>query len=248
MLDLLYSLSWGWVNGGKGPSFETTIYLMLGFSPRYYCTIWKEIWRICQLGTISWKGCSANEWYSPNTLHSRTDANLDWFEGLDLERSLEDYPKVFCSLVMVFSSYMHCWKYLSMLYVLEYWYLWERIINSLLSWFLLLHALLEILSMLFVWNIWFLWEGIIRISKFSSEWWIDIKLLTVNSSTLLIFLMEFFLWLMGIRLSRDEVTGYFQIIPAFSVTVLLLFLLFRLMKFCVQILSWCILFSKGELP
>lgn len=128
MLDLLYSLSWGWFNGGKGPSIETTIYLMLSFSPRYYCTIWEEVRRICQLGRISWKSCSANEWYPPNSLHSRADANLDGFEGHELEGSLEDYSKVFYSC-HGFSSYMRCWRFLNMLFVLEYMVLSEGIIR-----------------------------------------------------------------------------------------------------------------------
>lgn len=114
-LDLLYSLSWWWVNGGKGSSIETTICLMLSFSPRYYCTIWAKTWRLCQLGRVSWESCCANEWYSPNPLHSRAYAHLNRFEGHELEGSLEDYSGFFSC--HGFHSYMPFCGYLNMLCV-----------------------------------------------------------------------------------------------------------------------------------
>ena len=92
--DLLHIIPWWWVTWGEDSSIEATIYIMLSFSPRYYCTLWKEIRRDCELGKFPWEGCSSDEWYSSNTLHSRADKNIDGCQGFELGTSLEYYAEV----------------------------------------------------------------------------------------------------------------------------------------------------------
>lgn len=100
-VDLLYTLSWGWINRWKDPSSKATIYFMFGFSPRHHCTFWEKIRCNCELGTISWKGCGTDEWYSPNLVHPWADEDLNRFEKFKLEGCLEYYSKV--SIVFLFS-------------------------------------------------------------------------------------------------------------------------------------------------
>lgn len=92
--DLLHSLPWGWINRREDPSVKATIYLMLSFSSRYYCTIWEEIRAGCEMGRVSWKSCCSDEWHSPNTLYPRAHEDFDRLEGSKLEGSLEHHPKV----------------------------------------------------------------------------------------------------------------------------------------------------------
>ena len=114
MPDLLHTIPWGWITGRKDPSSEATIYLMLGFTSRYNCTFWEKVCRACEMGWVSRKSCSADEWYSSYTMHSRADENLDRCKGPELEGSLGYYPEVLqghCHLMT-----MHWCCYLSMLF------------------------------------------------------------------------------------------------------------------------------------